>query len=131
MRVCRGLPPVPAQLPPEPSAATITPPPAPPARRFQGRQGLPGAAAVINAVEHPLHASRPAVRVTGDVNDEAIVVAVRDYGRWKHRTPSSQRGHGYPLMRAMARSVELNRLPTGTVVRLSFPQPRFHTSPER
>ncbi len=70
-----------------------------------------------NAVQYPIDPDREAVDVSAEVIDHAIVVAVRDYGRWEDVEPSPDRDHhGYPLMRALMDSVDVDRTGTGTLV---------------
>lgn len=75
--------------------------------------------AFINAVEHPVSPTRPAVQVHAEVAGRTLMVTVRDYGRWGEGPPASDRDHfGYPLMHALTDRVDVTRSATGTTVTL-------------
>jgi PAS domain S-box-containing protein len=73
--------------------------------------------ALQNAIEHGHALTRRAVDVVLDRSDGAIVVTVRDHGRWRDPRASS-RGRGLPLMHALMDSVEVDPGAHGTTVTL-------------
>ncbi|MGW4152109.1 ATP-binding protein [Micromonospora chersina] len=82
-------------------------------------QGLVTAAseAMNNAVEHAQHPSRPEVRVGLRVDGGRVRVTVRDFGTWRDRRPSMDRGRGATVMNACA-DVRLVCHADGTTVTL-------------
>ncbi|MEZ5102023.1 MAG: SpoIIE family protein phosphatase [Thermoleophilia bacterium] len=74
--------------------------------------------ACSNAIEHPVAPLDPTFQLTAEKTDEAVVVEVRDTGRW--RAPAGERpgGRGLELMRALMDGVAIRSEPQGTVVTL-------------
>ena len=77
------------------------------------------AEAVSNAIRHAYGPSNAWVEIEGELLDGEVEVVVRDRGRW--RQPRGKGGRGIDLMRACMASVEIERLPAGTVVRMRLP----------
>ncbi|MDG3013754.1 SpoIIE family protein phosphatase [Speluncibacter jeojiensis] len=84
--------------------------------------------ACTNAVEHAYRNRPPGpmsvrLRADGDVVDAEIC----DTGRWQPIRPSTTRGRGLALMRALCQRVEVSTDGRGTTVRLTLrrPAPRF------
>ena len=71
--------------------------------------------AATNAVEHAQQPSEPYVDVTVDVSGDGVEITVRDYGQWRERVPSMDRGRGSTLMSAFA-EVNATPSPEGTTV---------------
>jgi CheY-like chemotaxis protein/anti-sigma regulatory factor (Ser/Thr protein kinase) len=71
--------------------------------------------AATNAVEHAQDPTEPYVDVTAAVVDGAIRIAVRDYGQWRERTASMDRGRGGTLMSAVG-DITATPSPEGTTV---------------
>ncbi|MEU2350106.1 ATP-binding protein [Modestobacter sp. NPDC049651] len=71
--------------------------------------------AATNAVEHAQQPSQPYVDVTVDVTGDEVEITVRDYGQWRERVPSMDRGRGSTLMSAFA-EVNATPSPEGTTV---------------
>jgi len=76
--------------------------------------------AVTNAIEHAQDPSEPFVDVTVGVRGDRLEIVVRDYGQWRERVPSMDRGRGGTLMSAFA-DVTAVPSPTGTTVVISSP----------
>ncbi|MGY1706745.1 ATP-binding protein [Geodermatophilus sp. SYSU D00697] len=57
--------------------------------------------AATNALEHAQEPTEPFIDVAAEVVDGRVEVAVRDYGRWRERVPSMDRGRGSMLMSAV------------------------------
>ncbi|MGY1590560.1 ATP-binding protein [Geodermatophilus sp. SYSU D00708] len=57
--------------------------------------------AATNAVEHAQEPTEPFIDVAVEVADGRVEIAVRDYGRWRERVPSMDRGRGSMLMSAV------------------------------
>jgi len=66
--------------------------------------------AVTNSIEHAQGASRPVVVLTARLAGERVRIEVRDYGRWRARGASLDRGRGSKLMEA---SAEIAITPSG------------------
>lgn len=71
--------------------------------------------AATNAVEHAQEPSEPYVDVTAARDDGHVVITVRDYGQWRERVPSMDRGRGSILISAFA-DVTATPGPEGTTV---------------
>ena len=71
--------------------------------------------AATNAIEHAQHPTEPFFDVTATVVDDAIRIAVRDYGQWRERVASMDRGRGGTLMSAVG-DITATPSPEGTTV---------------
>jgi CheY-like chemotaxis protein/anti-sigma regulatory factor (Ser/Thr protein kinase) len=71
--------------------------------------------AVTNAIEHAREPTQPYVDVSAAVLGGQVRIAVRDYGQWRERQASMDRGRGGALMSAFA-DVTATRSPEGTTV---------------
>ena len=97
-------------------------------RAWLARGGIEGAAAhdivlaaweaCANAVEHPDQPGEAAFTLEANRDGDRIRVLVRDGGRWRPERAREERGLGLRLMRSLMESVEVDRAPTGTVVRM-------------
>ena len=76
--------------------------------------------AATNAIEHAQDPSEPFFDVTGSLSPGAVRIAVRDYGQWRERVPSMDRGRGSTLMSAFA-EITATPSPEGTTVIISSP----------
>ncbi|SDF28575.1 Signal transduction histidine kinase [Blastococcus aurantiacus] len=76
--------------------------------------------AATNAIEHAQRPSQPFVDVTVGVRGDRLEIVVRDYGQWRERVPSMDRGRGSTLMSAFA-DVTAVPSPTGTTVVIRSP----------
>lgn len=74
--------------------------------------------AATNAIEHAQAPTEPFVVVTGVVAGGSVTIAVRDYGQWRERVPSMDRGRGSTLMSAFADITAIPG-PGGTTVVIS------------
>ncbi len=76
--------------------------------------------AVSNAVEHGVagDGQRPIV-VVATMGDGQVRITVRDHGVWREPVPSTERGRGLGIMRALMDQVVVERHDDGTVVRLA------------
>ena len=78
-----------------------------------------GGEAVANAIEHAYGPSGGVIRVGAERTPDAIVLTVRDFGRW--RSPRvAYRGRGILMMQELADSVEISPSNTGTTVELRW-----------
>jgi anti-sigma regulatory factor (Ser/Thr protein kinase) len=76
--------------------------------------------AINNVIEHAYGPAGGIVQVCAWRDGDAIVVEVRDHGRWRSDRPDgAQRGRGIRLMQGLADSVDFRRAPEGTTVRLA------------
>lgn len=88
---------------------------------------LAGYECLANVADHAYVGRRPGTAVLHAVRatDGAVHVAVADRGRW--RTPPDDpgtRGHGLPLIRRLADTVEVTCTAAGTTVHLAWTLPR-------
>jgi anti-sigma regulatory factor (Ser/Thr protein kinase) len=56
--------------------------------------------AATNAIEHAQEPTQPYVDVTAAISDGLVRITVRDYGQWRERVASMDRGRGSALMSA-------------------------------
>jgi signal transduction histidine kinase/CheY-like chemotaxis protein len=78
--------------------------------------------AATNAVEHAQEPTEPYVDVSVQVDRSEIRVSVRDYGQWRERTPSLDRGRGGTLM-SMVGAITATPGPEGTTVLITSGRP--------
>ncbi len=71
--------------------------------------------AATNAIEHAQDPTQPYVDVTAAIGDGRVRIAVRDYGQWRERVPSMDRGRGSTLMSAVG-EITATPSPEGTTV---------------
>jgi PAS domain S-box-containing protein len=76
--------------------------------------------ACSNAIEHAYSFGDGRLWVDAELEDERILLTVRDRGHWIERPdgPPRYRGNGLPLMQALMDSVELTHNGKGTAVRM-------------
>jgi signal transduction histidine kinase/anti-sigma regulatory factor (Ser/Thr protein kinase)/ActR/RegA family two-component response regulator len=77
--------------------------------------------AATNAVEHAQEPTEPFIDVTAEVGGGRVVITVRDYGQWRERVPSMDRGRGSTLMSAFA-DITAVPSPDGTTVTIRAPR---------
>jgi signal transduction histidine kinase/DNA-binding response OmpR family regulator/anti-sigma regulatory factor (Ser/Thr protein kinase) len=82
--------------------------------------------AAANAIEHPVAPSEPVITVEAAVDEDAVLVTVRDTGRWRPATDAGFRGRGLALIGALSDLVVL-RSDSGTAVTLRRPLSRAIT----
>ena len=71
--------------------------------------------AATNAVEHAQEPTEPFFDVTAELADGGIRISVRDYGQWRERAASMDRGRGGTLMSAVG-EITATPSPQGTTV---------------
>jgi anti-sigma regulatory factor (Ser/Thr protein kinase) len=71
--------------------------------------------AATNAIEHAQEPTEPFFDVAATVVDGGIRISVRDYGQWRERVPSMDRGRGGSLMSAVG-EITATPSPDGTTV---------------
>ncbi|MFQ1002125.1 ATP-binding protein [Modestobacter sp. SSW1-42] len=71
--------------------------------------------AATNAVEHAQDPIEPFIDVTVEASATGVVITVRDYGQWRERGASMDRGRGSTLMSAFA-DISAVPSPEGTTV---------------
>lgn len=77
--------------------------------------------AATNAVEHAQDPVEPFVDVSAEVGGGRVLITVRDYGQWRERVPSMDRGRGSTLMSAFA-DISAVPSPEGTTVTIRAPR---------
>lgn len=75
--------------------------------------------AVSNTVEHAYGAATGTVTVRAWRDGDWLRLEVEDHGRWRTPRSTEYRGYGIPTMRALADRVEIDRRPSGTLVRFA------------
>ena len=76
--------------------------------------------AAANAIEHPVKPSEPVITVEASVDEEAVLVTVKDTGRWRPAAAAGLRGRGLALIGALAELAVL-RSESGTALTLRRP----------
>jgi anti-sigma regulatory factor (Ser/Thr protein kinase) len=71
--------------------------------------------AATNAFEHAQDPTEPFFDVAVHVDDHEVRISVRDYGQWRERMPSMDRGRGSTLMSAFG-EITATPSPEGTTV---------------
>ncbi|WP_231486531.1 ATP-binding protein [Candidatus Blastococcus massiliensis] len=71
--------------------------------------------AATNAMEHAQDPTQPYFDVSAVVGGGRVEITVRDYGQWRERVPSMDRGRGSTLISAFA-DVTATPSPEGTTV---------------
>jgi CheY-like chemotaxis protein/anti-sigma regulatory factor (Ser/Thr protein kinase) len=71
--------------------------------------------AATNAIEHAQDPTEPFFDVTVEARDGSVTITVRDYGQWRERVSSMDRGRGATLMSAFA-DISATPSPEGTTV---------------
>jgi serine phosphatase RsbU (regulator of sigma subunit)/anti-sigma regulatory factor (Ser/Thr protein kinase) len=74
--------------------------------------------AAANAVEHAYGLVDAEFLLQGHEDDGVVTVEVRDFGRWRLRTPRDDRGRGLQLAASLVDELEVVPGPGGTTVRL-------------
>jgi anti-sigma regulatory factor (Ser/Thr protein kinase) len=77
--------------------------------------------AATNAIEHAQEPTEPFVDVAVEVRGRRVLITVRDYGQWRERVSSMDRGRGSTLMSAFA-DVTAVPSPEGTTVTIRAPR---------
>jgi anti-anti-sigma factor len=72
--------------------------------------------AFANALEHPDQPTADVIDVDGSLSGRTITLTVRDHGSWHRPRRREEGGYGFPLMRRLMRSVEIDPQPQGTVI---------------
>jgi signal transduction histidine kinase/CheY-like chemotaxis protein len=76
--------------------------------------------AATNAIEHAQEPTEPFIVVGAALSDEDVRIRVRDYGQWRERVPSMDRGRGSTLMSAIGEVTAIPS-PEGTTVVITAP----------
>ncbi|GID98863.1 hypothetical protein Adu01nite_02140 [Paractinoplanes durhamensis] len=76
--------------------------------------------AAANAIEHPVEPAEPLITVEASVDDDAVVVTVRDSGRWRPASAGGFRGRGLAMIGALT-ELSVARRDSGTAVTLRRP----------
>ena len=87
--------------------------------------------AAANAIEHPVEPAEPVITVEASIEDDAVLVTVRDTGSWRPAAEGGYRGRGLALIGALT-ELSVARGPGGTAVTLRRPinpGPRPRLSP--
>jgi signal transduction histidine kinase/ActR/RegA family two-component response regulator len=80
--------------------------------------------AATNAIEHAQTPTEPFVDVTAAVTSDRVEISVRDYGQWRERVASMDRGRGSTLMSAVGEIVATPSPEGTTVLITSYPSGR-------
>ncbi|MBY3553893.1 response regulator [Modestobacter lapidis] len=77
--------------------------------------------AATNAIEHAQDPTEPFFDVSAEIDPGSVTITVRDYGQWRERVPSMDRGRGSTLMSAFA-DITATPSPQGTTVVIRAPR---------
>lgn len=77
--------------------------------------------AAANAIEHAADPAARSIIVSVSAVEGRVVVAIRDFGRWKEAAPEEDRGRGLELIRTLIEAPSIQRSPDGTVVSFRAP----------
>jgi signal transduction histidine kinase/CheY-like chemotaxis protein len=77
--------------------------------------------AATNAIEHAQDPTEPFFDVSAEALEGIVTITVRDYGQWRERVPSMDRGRGSTLMSAFA-DITARPGPEGTTVVIRGPR---------
>jgi anti-sigma regulatory factor (Ser/Thr protein kinase) len=77
--------------------------------------------AATNAIEHAQDPTEPFFDVTAEAVGGSVEITVRDYGQWRERVASMDRGRGSTLMSAFA-DITATPSPDGTTVVIRAPR---------
>jgi anti-sigma regulatory factor (Ser/Thr protein kinase) len=77
--------------------------------------------AATNAFEHAQDPTEAFFDVSVHVDDREVRIAVRDYGQWRERMPSMDRGRGGTLMSAFGQ-ITATPSPAGTTMTVVSPR---------
>ena len=72
--------------------------------------------AASNAIEHAEEPTAPVIELEADRTEDAIVLRVRDHGRWREPRLDSGRNRGLLLINGLVTDLDVDRTPAGTVV---------------
>jgi signal transduction histidine kinase/DNA-binding response OmpR family regulator len=73
--------------------------------------------AAANAIEHPIEPAEPVITIEASMQDDAVVVTVRDTGTWRPASAAGFRGRGLALIGALS-ELSVARSESGTAVTL-------------
>jgi anti-sigma regulatory factor (Ser/Thr protein kinase) len=76
--------------------------------------------AAANAIEHPVDPLEALITVEASIDDDAVLVTVRDTGTWRPVTEGGFRGRGLALIGALT-ELSVSQGPNGTAVTLRRP----------
>src|SRR6476659_4955624 len=79
---------------------------------------LAASEAFANAVEHPLLPAAAVVDVEIEVVGAELELSIRDYGAWRNERERAEGGHGFPVMQAVMRNVEIDSQSDGSTITL-------------
>jgi anti-sigma regulatory factor (Ser/Thr protein kinase) len=72
--------------------------------------------AFANAIEHPRGPRAEVIEVDGSISDGTISITVHDHGSWRQHRQREEGGCGFPLMRQLMNTVEVDTQPEGTSI---------------
>ncbi|HEY2803912.1 MAG TPA: ATP-binding protein, partial [Actinomycetota bacterium] len=82
--------------------------------------------AAANAMKHAYGPGGGDVDIRGSLDGDAVVVVVRDFGRWREEH-AGDGGRGLALIEACMTDVEIERGPEGTEVRMRWEPSRVES----
>jgi anti-sigma regulatory factor (Ser/Thr protein kinase) len=79
---------------------------------------LAASEAFENAVEHPHAPTARVIDVDGTVTGRMVTLTIRDHGTWRDERRREEGGYGFPLMRRLVETIEVDRDAEGTAITL-------------
>jgi anti-sigma regulatory factor (Ser/Thr protein kinase) len=79
---------------------------------------LASSEAFANAVEHPHEPTSRAIEVEGGFSDATVTVMLHDFGSWGDQRQREEGGYGFPMMRRLVDTVEVEMGSEGTSITL-------------
>jgi anti-sigma regulatory factor (Ser/Thr protein kinase) len=74
--------------------------------------------AFINAIEHPHEPTVDMIDVRGSISDHTISVTIQDSGSWRQEPRREEGGYGFPMMRTLMDTVDVETRTDGTSITL-------------
>jgi serine/threonine-protein kinase RsbW len=71
-----------------------------------------------NAVEHPREPSARLIEVDGAITDHTLSIRIHDFGSWREEHQREEGGYGFPMMRQLVDTVDVDTGSEGTSITL-------------
>jgi anti-sigma regulatory factor (Ser/Thr protein kinase) len=71
-----------------------------------------------NAVEHPHEPTARLIEIDGITSDHTVSITIHDFGSWRDERQREEGGYGFPLMRKLMDTVDVDTGAAGTSITL-------------